>query len=129
MEALEFFDQEVDMNKQDQGFEVLMAQGAGKLRRPPRPRGKLKPERVEEELRTMPGWKLAADGRALEHAREFAQPAAAARFTAFVAELAASQRQPVQVGISGNWVLLTLHRRKRAGGLTMPVIDFARQIS
>jgi len=112
----------------DQQLEALAADGVSKLRRPPRPRGTLKPERVEEELRSMPAWRLMPDGKSIGHTRGFTQVEGAAKFAAFVAELAAADRQPVHLGISGNRVLLTLTRRSRANGLTAAVFDFARQL-
>ena len=47
---------------------------------------------------------------------------------AYVAELAATDHQPVHLGISGKRVLLTLTRREGARGLTTAVLDFARQL-
>jgi pterin-4a-carbinolamine dehydratase len=116
--------------EQDKAFAASVARQAAKIRRPARRGGllKLKPERVQEELKTMPGWSLAADGRALEHGRQFLQPAGAAKFAVYVADLAAVEGQPVHLGILGNRVLLTLPRRPNTDGLTMDVIDFARQL-
>ncbi len=119
------------MTKQDtmdQQLEALALDGVLKLRRPPRPRGSLKPERIEEELKSMPAWRLMPDGKAIGHSRGFTQAGGAAKFAAFVAELAAADRQPVHLGVSGNRVLLTLTCRKRANGLTAAVFDFARQL-
>lgn len=119
------------MSKQDtkdRQLEALVAEGVRKLRRPPRPVGSLKPEWVQEELRTMPAWRLMPDGKAIGHNREFSQAAGAAKFATFVAEMATVDRQPVHLGISGNRVLLTLPHRNGASGLTAAVFDFARQL-
>jgi len=116
--------------QQDKAFTAAATRQAARLRRPTRRGGslKLKPERVQEELKSMPGWSLAGDGRALEYGRQFVQPSGAAKFAAYVADLAAVEGQPVHLGILGNRVLLTLPRRPNADGLTMNVIDFARQL-
>lgn len=114
--------------KEQQQMEALTAEAALRLRQPPRRRSRLKPERVQQELKSMPGWSLAVDGKALEHARKLAHPAGAAKYAAYVAEMAAAEGQPVHVGLSGFWVLLTLTRRPGTEGLTMPVLDFARQL-
>ncbi|MEA2599747.1 MAG: hypothetical protein QOF89_739 [Acidobacteriota bacterium] len=115
-------------NRKDQQLEAVTAEGVRKLRRPPRPKGSLKPERVQEELKTMPAWRLAPDGKAIGHTRELLQAAGAAKFAGFVADLAAVDHQPVHLGISGNRVLLTLPHRNGTSGLTAPVFDFARQL-
>lgn len=115
-------------NTKDQQLEAVAAEGVRKLRRPPRPSGSLKPERIQEELKSMPTWKLMPDGKAIGHTRGFTQAGCAAKFAAFVAELAAADRQPVHLGISGNRVLLTLTHRHGTNGLTAAVLDFARQL-
>ncbi len=71
---------------------------------------------------------LMPDGKASGHNRELSSAAGAAKFAAFVAEMAAVDRQPVHLGISGNRVLLTLPYRNGASGLTAAVFDFARQL-
>jgi pterin-4a-carbinolamine dehydratase len=130
MEAPEFREpKEVPMSKQEKEFQKLAAENARKALRMPRRRNeKLKAERVQEELKRMPGWSLGPNGKMIVSAREFSQPAAAAKFAGFVAEVAASERQPVQLGLWGNWVFLTLSPRQGTGGLNMPVLDFARQL-
>jgi pterin-4a-carbinolamine dehydratase len=99
----------------------------GKLRQPPRPGGKLKSERVQNELKTMPGWKALSEYRALSRTRHFRQPQAAARFAAFAFELAAMESQALTLGIIGCRVTLTVERRNR-NGINMPLIEFARQL-
>jgi len=100
---------------------------AGNLRRPPSPGGKLKSERVQEELKTMPGWRSLSQYRALSRTRQFKQPQAAARFAAFAFELAAMENQALTLGIIGGQVTLTVERRSR-NGITQPLIEFARQL-
>lgn len=122
---------EVFMSQQDsrnQQLEAVAAEGVRRLRRPPRPTGALKPERIQEELRTMPAWKLMPDGKTIGRTCAFAQASGAAKFATFVAELAAVDRQPVHLGISGNRVFLTLPHRNGTSGLTAAVFDFARQL-
>jgi pterin-4a-carbinolamine dehydratase len=96
-------------------------------RRPGRPGGKLKPERVQEELKAMPGWRLTAGGNALGRTRKFSQPGAAAQFAADVADLAAGQKQPAILGVTAHQVTLTLQRPSR-NGIDMALINFARQL-
>jgi pterin-4a-carbinolamine dehydratase len=114
--------------KQDPLQEVVAMQQMRTLGQAPRPGGKLKPERVQEELKSMSGWKLMPDGKAISHLREFTHAAGASKWVAFVAELARWDRQPVHLGISGSRVLLTLPYRSGTSGLTAAVFDFARQL-
>jgi hypothetical protein len=119
------------MNKQadqDHVQKMVAALQVRTLSLPPRPGGKLKPERVQEELKRMPGWKLMPDGKAISHLREFSHAAGASKWASFVAELARWDRQPVHLGISGSRVLLTLPYRNGTSGLTTAVFDFARQL-
>jgi len=106
-----------------------MAGGVTKvrLRRPPRPVGKLKPERVQEELKTMPGWRLAARGNALARTRKFTQAGAAAKWAAFIAGLAATERHAIHLVVTANQMTLLLQRPNRRG-IDMPLLDFARQL-
>ena len=88
----------------------------------------LKPERVQELLRELPGWGLGAGGRAIERSRQFKSVAEAAEFVGFAGKLAMSQRQPVMIALAGRNVALTLtgHPRKGCtGGLTNPVFRLA----
>ena len=96
-------------------------------RRSGRPDGKLKPERVQQELKTMPGWRLTAGGNALVRTRKFIQPGAAAQFAGYVADLAAGQGQPAILGVTAYQVTLTLQRPSRKG-IDRTLIHFARQL-
>jgi len=97
-------------------------------RRSGRPGGKLKPERVQEELKTMPGWRLASGGNALARTRKLSQPGAAAKYAAYVADLAAAHGQPVILGVTAYQVTLTLQRPSHKG-IDMALINFARQLN
>jgi|SRR6476661_5622647 len=99
----------------------------GRLRRPPRPVGKLKPERVQEELKTMPNWRLVADGNALYRVCRFTQAGAAAKWAAFIADLAATERHAVTLGVTANRVTVLLQRPSK-NGIDMELLDFARQL-
>lgn len=96
-------------------------------RRSGRPGGKLKPERVQAELKTLPGWRLTAGGNALVRTRKFIQPGAAAQFAAHVADLAAGQGQPAILGVTTHQVTLTLQRWSR-NGIDRTLLNFARQL-
>lgn len=101
--------------------------GRGQLRRPPRPGGKLKPERVQLMLKSMAGWRLVARGNALATTRRFTQAGAAAKWAAFVADLAATERHAITLGVTASRVTLLLQRPSR-NGINMPLLDFARQL-
>jgi pterin-4a-carbinolamine dehydratase len=115
------------MSTQNEPIDQVSGMEPGGLRQPPRPGGKLKSERVQEELRMMPGWEPLSEYRALSRTRQFRQPRAAARFAAFAFELAAMEGQALTLGITGGRVTLTVERRNR-DGINMPLIDFARQL-
>ncbi|HEV7517264.1 MAG TPA: hypothetical protein VGR07_13260 [Thermoanaerobaculia bacterium] len=63
-------------------------------------RQRLKSERVVERLKGMPGWQLARGGRAIDRVREFREPASAAAYAAFAAQLAAGRRQSLDITLS-----------------------------
>ncbi len=98
-----------------------------RLRRPPRPGGKLKPERVQLELRSMPGWRLVAGGNGLARVRKFTQAGAAAQWAGHIADLAAAEGHVVTLGVTPYQVTLLLQRPRR-DGIDMPLLDFARQL-
>ncbi len=99
----------------------------GRLRRPPRPVGKLKPERVQEELKTMPSWRLVAGGNGLFRTCRFTQAGEAGKWAAFIADLTATERHAAALGITANRVTVLLQRRGR-NGIDMALLDFARQL-
>ena len=98
-----------------------------RLKRPPRPGGKLKPERVQLTLKAMPGWRLAAGGNALLMTRSFTAAGEAAKLAAFVAALAAAEPHALTLGVTAHRVTLRLQRSNR-NGIDRPLLDFARRI-
>jgi pterin-4a-carbinolamine dehydratase len=91
----------------------------------------LKPERVQEMLQAMPGWKLDTGRKALDRLQEFSDSKVALAFAAYATELAGSARQPISVFVSGGRMGLTLHgqpRRGKKGGLTLAVIELAKRL-
>ena len=88
----------------------------------------LKPERVQQLLRELPGWRLGAGGGAIERSRQFASVTDAAEFVGLAGKLAMSRRQPVTIALAGRNVTLALtgHPIKGCtGGLTNPVFRLA----
>jgi hypothetical protein len=86
----------------------------------------LKPERVQELLLGLPGWRLREDG--LECARQFTSPGAAGSFAAMACRLAAQRRQPVGVKLAGGKVVVKLQGHPFhgcVGGITGPVFTLA----
>jgi pterin-4a-carbinolamine dehydratase len=94
-------------------------------------RANLKPERVQQLLLKLPGWKLGGEGRSIERRRHFTSYADAQAFVGRVGKLATGRRQPVKIALSGKRVDLILagHPLKgRTGGLTDEVFNLAGQI-
>jgi len=88
----------------------------------------LKPERVQELLRRLPGWNLGEGGKVIERRRDFVSVDEAAEFVGRAGKLAVCQRQPVQIAHAGRSVSVTLtgHTHKGCtGGLTHPVFRLA----
>ncbi len=91
----------------------------------------LKPERVQELLMKLPGWRLGAEGRGIQRRRQFTSYAEAQSFVGVVGKLATGLRQPVTIALSGKRVDLILpgHPVKgRIGGLTDNVFNLASRI-
>jgi len=91
----------------------------------------LKPERVQQLLLKLPGWRLGAEGRAIERRRHFTSFAEAQAFVGRVGKLATGLRQPVTIVLTGKRVNLSLagHPIKgRTGGLTDEVFNLAGRI-
>lgn len=91
----------------------------------------LKPERVQEMLRKLPGWKLGDEGQSILRRRRFTSLKEIHGFVRRVSQLAAQYEQPVRIALSGKSVALTLpgrHIKKSGGGLTMDVFNLASQI-
>jgi len=100
----------------------------------------LKPERVQERLRrekaqdlikTMPGWALTADAKAMHRAKEFPTPEIASLFSAYVTSFAGALSLPVAVNHSGGHMVVTLTAKPNRGRMmvvTDAVLDFARRL-
>jgi pterin-4a-carbinolamine dehydratase len=101
------------------------------VRRPPAGVERLKAERVQELLRSLPGWKVVGGGRAIERSREFDSRQAAASYASFVTGLAAVEGQSVDLHVSGGRAVVTLPGRAphaRHTPLSLEILDFAQQI-
>ena len=88
----------------------------------------LKPERIQQHLLVLPGWRLRKDGRAIESARQFASLGGASSFAALACRLASQRRQPVKVRLAGENIVVTLPGhpvRGCTGGLTDAVFKLA----
>lgn len=117
------------MCRRSKRFQTSRVENARKLGSPQRrQRQKLKAERVQQELKAMPGWTLRPDGQAIDCIRQFTHPAGVAEFANFVAVLAVAERQPVFVGIYGSRVSVTLPPRLGSGSFTTRDLEFARQL-
>lgn len=92
---------------------------------------RLKAERVQEELKSMPGWGLAGEGKAIDRVREFPDHRVAHAFAGYVADAAAGAGQPVWVTQNGRQLVITLRSKARNGGygdLTDSTLAFARRL-
>ena len=90
---------------------------------------RLKPERVQELLLRLPGWKLGEDG--LENVRAFTSGQAARSFVSRVCKLAEEVRQPVQLRFAGSQVTVTLQGQPIKGcigGIDTHVFNLAGRI-
>lgn len=89
---------------------------------------RLKAERVQETLARMQGWSLVEGGRAIDRVRELSGPASAADYAGFVLREAARGKQRVQIGLTGNRVVVTILGSSHGGvrgGITFKQLDFA----
>jgi pterin-4a-carbinolamine dehydratase len=90
----------------------------------------LKPERVQEELMAMPGWRGILNFRAIDHVRRFPTPEVASKFADYVSALAQESGQLCSVAQTGEHVTVTLTGRHPGGhfGLTRAALDFAKRL-
>lgn len=88
---------------------------------------KLKPERVQELLARLTGWRLREDGLGLENVRGFNSGQAARSFVGRVCRLAEEKRQPVQIRFAGSQVTVTLQGQPSTG-ITTNVFKLAGEI-
>ena len=102
------------------------------LRRPPHPpEESLKPERVQEELQAMPGWKLNLNRQTIDRLHEFGDARVALAYAAFVTQLVGADRQMASVLVSGGLVGVSLHgypRKGTKGGITESVLELAKRL-
>jgi pterin-4a-carbinolamine dehydratase len=92
------------------------------------PSDKLKAERVELMLKSMPEWKVEAEQQALVRVFEFRSHAVATSFVHWVFTLSERRSQFPEVRLQQSRVALTLSTPKLKG-VTLRDIDFARIIS
>jgi pterin-4a-carbinolamine dehydratase len=92
---------------------------------------RLRPERVQEGLAALPGWKLLGNGRSIHRVRQFKDPLHAEAFAVLVARLTAAENQPATIDLSPLQVMVSLHG-PAAGGcigeLTERSLDLASVI-
>lgn len=91
---------------------------------------RLKAERVQWRLKRLPGWKMPAEGQAIDRVRRFDDPLVTAAYLAFASLLARAVRQPLQVSLTdGNIIIALTGRTKGADkGITEEVLDLAEQL-
>jgi pterin-4a-carbinolamine dehydratase len=90
----------------------------------------LKPERVQEELMAMPGWRGIVNFRAIDHIRRFPTAEVASKFAGYVSALAQETGQLCSVVQRLEHVTVTLTGRHPGGyfGITRAVLDFAKRL-
>ncbi|MFL6233322.1 MAG: 4a-hydroxytetrahydrobiopterin dehydratase [Thermoanaerobaculia bacterium] len=90
----------------------------------------LKPERVQEELMAMPGWRGVVNFRAIDHVRRFPTAEVASKFADYVSALAQESGQLCSVAQTLEYVTVTLTGRHPGGhfGITRAVLDFAKRL-
>jgi pterin-4a-carbinolamine dehydratase len=90
----------------------------------------LKPERVQEELMAMPGWRGVVNFRAIDNVRRFPTPEVASAFAAYVTALARESGQLCSVVQTCEHVTVTLTGRHPGGhfGITRAALDFAKRL-
>ncbi|MFL6232044.1 MAG: 4a-hydroxytetrahydrobiopterin dehydratase [Thermoanaerobaculia bacterium] len=101
------------------------------LLRLPRRNRKLKPERVQEELKVMAGWRLMPGDSAIGRVRDFATAEAATAWALFVSALAHQQDHGYTLERSGNRIAVTLYQAGwsgRPGGVTMAVLETGKTL-
>ncbi len=91
---------------------------------------RLKAERVQLRLKRMQGWKMLAEGKAIDRVRQFKDPLVAASYLAFASLLARQVNQPLRVSVVGGTMVLALTGRSKGPdkGITEEVLDLAEQL-
>lgn len=88
---------------------------------------RLKSERVQEELKAMPGWKLLPGGAALGRAWDLPDAGVALAYAAFVTRYAEAWRLKASATVHGGQVLVSL-RAKQSRDVTRGVIELAKRL-
>ncbi len=90
----------------------------------------LKPERVQEELKAMPGWRGIVNFRGIQRVRRFPTEVVAFRFVDYVSALAHESGQLCSVVRTLEHVTVTLTGRHPGGyfGINRAVLDFAKRL-
>ncbi|HEV7505832.1 MAG TPA: hypothetical protein VGS07_13060 [Thermoanaerobaculia bacterium] len=99
--------------------------------KPERVQERIRRERAQEAIKTMPGWELTADAKAMHRAKEFPTPEIASLFSSFVTSFAGALALPVAVNHSGGHMVVTLTAKPIRGRMmvvTDAVLDFARRL-
>ncbi|PYQ64352.1 MAG: hypothetical protein DMF53_07675 [Acidobacteria bacterium] len=111
---------------------LMIVQSDARPRRVARPLQKLKPERVQEELRTMPGWSMLPNGKILQRTYQLSSDRAAAHYATYFSAHAEDRGQPAILNLTGRTLTVKLfapHSRGHYAALDMGVIAFARQLN
>jgi len=90
----------------------------------------LKPERVQEELMTMLGWRGIVNFRAIDQVRRFPTAEVASKFVDYVSALAQESGQLCSVVQTLEHVTIKLTGRHPGGhfGITRAALDFAKRL-
>jgi pterin-4a-carbinolamine dehydratase len=88
---------------------------------------RLRSERVEQELKSMPGWRLLPNGWELGMTRRLPGAGVALSFAAYATRYAESMRLKLTASVKGERVMLSL-RSPRSNHVTRGVIELARRL-
>ena len=90
----------------------------------------LKPERVQEELMAMPGWRGIVNFRAIDHVCRFPTEEVASAFASYVTAHAQESGQLCLVSQTLEYVTITITGRHPGGyfGITRAALDFAKRL-
>lgn len=91
----------------------------------------LKPERVQDELMALPGWRGVANHRGIDLVRRFPTVEVASAFAGFVSAFAQEAGQLCLVVQNAEHVTVTLTGRHPGGsfGVTRAVLDFVKRLA
>lgn len=88
---------------------------------------RLRSERVQQELKSMPGWRLLPNGWEIGLTRRMPGPGVALSFAAYATRYAESMRLKLTASVRGDRVMLSL-RSPRSNHVTWGVIELARRL-